>query len=155
MDIFSYFEEETLDIEKKLEDVTANYDSYSTEQVFDKVKVVCDSIMAHLKKQTDLLLANIDKTAQIEPLLLECQRDRAKVEEEMGQLVMVHVNEPGYDAYLAKLLKVIEEHVAFSRKFYAKLKEAVPPGQLEKVNEQLTQMVLHSADYNTLQTGGV
>ena len=153
MDIFSYFEDENRDIEKKLEDVTRNYKSYSTEEVFDKVKVICDSIMAHLKKQENLLLANIDKTPQITKVLEECQTDRAKIEEEIGQLVMIHVNEPEYDDNLAKLLKVIEEHISFSRRFYARLKEVVAPAQLEKVNEQLNQMILHSADYNSLQTG--
>jgi hypothetical protein len=154
MDIFSYFEEENRDIEKKLQDVTANYNSYTTEQVFDKVKVVCDSIMAHLKKQENILLANIDKTPQIEDILIECQKDRANVEEEIGQLVMIHVNEPAYDDNLAKLLKAVEQHIAFSRRFYAKLKESISASQLEKVNEQLTQLVLHSAEYNTLQTSG-
>jgi hypothetical protein len=154
MDIFSYFDEENRDIEKKLADVTTNYKTYTTEQVFDKVKVVCDSIMAHLKKQENLLLVNIDKTPQIETLLIDCQKDRANIEEEIGQLVMIHVNEPEYDDNLAKLLKAIEQHIAFCRGFYAKLKETVSPEQLEKVNEQLTQLVLHSADYNTLQTSG-
>ena len=153
MDIFSYFDEEILDIEKKLTDVTANYKSYTTEQVFDKVKVVCDSIMAHLKKQDSLLLSNIDKTPEIEGLMVGCQKDRAKIEEEIGQLVMVHVNEPEYDDYLANLLKVIEEHMTFSRTFYKNLKQHVSESQLAKINEQLTQMLLHSTDFNTLQTG--
>ncbi len=153
MDIFSYFEEENADIEKKLSDVTTNYNSYSTEEVFDRVKVICDSIMAHLKKQENLLLANIDKTPQITQVLEECQKDRARIEEEIGQLVMIHVNEPEYDDNLAKLLKVIEQHIAFSRTFYSKLKQVVPAAQLEKVNEQLSQLVLHSTDFNTLQTG--
>lgn len=154
MDIFSYFDDETHDIEKKLDDVVKNYQHYSTELVFDKVKVICDSIMAHLKKQENLLLANIDKNEKIDPVLTECQTDRAKVEEEIGQLVMIHVNEPQYDEQLAKLLKVIRQHIDFSRSFYARLKESVPEAQIEKVNDQLNQLVLHSVDYNTLQTSG-
>ena len=154
MDIFSYFEDETRDIEKKLEDVTVNYKTYSTEVVFDKVKVICDSIMGHLKKQENLLLTNIDKTPQITAILEDCQKDRATVEEEIGQLVMIHVNEPQYDEALAQLLKVIEKHVQFSRAFYAKLKESVPEADLAKINDQLNQMVLHSTDFNSLQTSG-
>jgi hypothetical protein len=154
MDIFSYFDDETRDIEKRLDDVVTNYKNYSTELVFDKVKVICDSIMAHLKKQENLLLVNIDKNEKIESMLPDLQTDRARIEEEVGQLVMIHVNEPEYDTQLASVLKVIRRHIEFSRSFYACLKETVPHEQIEKVNDQLNQLVLHSVDYNSLQTGG-
>ena len=154
MDIFSYFEDETRDIEKRLDDVVRNYKNYSTGLVFDKVKVICDSIMAHLKKQENLLLANIDKNEKIDSMLPDLQKDRARIEEEIGQLVMIHVNEPEYDKQLASLLEVVRQHIDFSRSFYDCLKETVSKEQLDKVNDQLNQLVLHSVDYNSLQTGG-
>ncbi len=154
MDIFNYFDEECADIEKKLKAVTENYHTWSREKVFDQVKLICDSIMGHLKKQENLLLANIDKTTALQESLDACQRDRARVEEEIGQLVMVHVDEPAYDEYLANLLKAIEQHIEFSRGFYKRLREIVPSNQLETVNTQLADMVLHTAEYNAIQTSG-
>lgn len=151
MDIFEYFDEEHADIEAKLKEVTENYNSWTREQVFDRVKLICDAIMGHLKKQQNLLLDNLTPSAQLTSLMQDCQKDRFKVEEEIGQLVMVHVDEPAYQEYLSHLLKVIEEHIAFSRGFYQKLRSFAQKSDLNDVNSKLKDMVLHSADYNAIQ----
>lgn len=154
MDIFEYLAAEHNDIEAKLIELTDNYDTWSREQVFDRVKVVCDAIIGHLKKQENILLNNLTKTADLVPLMEGAQVDRAKVEEEIGQLVMVHVDEPGYEEYLSNLLRVIEEHIAFSKSFYASLKDNANPNQLKTINQSLNDMVLHTSEYNAIQTQG-
>lgn len=152
MDIFEYLTEEHNDIEEKLIELTDNYDTWSREKIFDRVKVVCDAIMGHLKKQENILLNNLTKTSDLVPLMQSAQVDRAKVEEEIGQLVMVHVDEPAYEEYLSNLLRVIEEHIAFSKSFYAQLKDQANPNELVKINQSLKDMVLHTAEYNAIQT---
>ena len=151
MDIFEYFDEEHTDIEAKLKEVTDNYPTWTHEQVFDRVKYIGDAIMGHLRKQQNLLLDNLTKSEEMAGLMRDCQQDRAKVEEELGQLVMVHVDEPAYQQYLSHLLKVIEEHISFSRKFYQKLRSVTEKKDLDNINSKLTDMVLHSADYNAIQ----
>jgi flavorubredoxin len=153
MDIFEYLVEEHKDIEEKLIELTDNYTVWSREQVFDRVKVVCDAIMGHLKKQENILLNNLTKTEDLMPLMKECQADRAKVEEEIGQLVMVHVDEPGYEEYLSNLLKVIEEHITFSKRFYADLRANANPAEIKNIDAKLKDMVLHTSEYNAIQTG--
>jgi flavorubredoxin len=153
MDIFEYLVAEHKDIEEKLIELTDNYTVWSREKVFDRVKVVCDAIMGHLKKQQTILLHNLTKTEDLIPLMQECQVDRAKVEEEIGQLVMVHVDEPGYEEYLSNLLRVIEEHITFSKKFYANLKAKANPAEIKQIDSQLKDMVLHNSEYNAIQTG--
>ncbi len=152
MDIFEYLAEEHNDIEEKLIELTDNYESWSREKIFDQVKVVCDAIMGHLKKQQNILLNNLSRTSDLVPLLHDAQVDRSKVEDEIGQLVMVHVDEPGYQEYLSNLLRVIEEHISFSKSFYAKLKVNANPAELKKINESLKDMVLHTSEYNAIQT---
>ncbi len=152
MDIFEYLAAEHNDIEEKLIELTDNYDSWSREKVFDSVKVVCDAIMGHLKKQENILLNNLTNTEDLAALMQSAQVDRAKVEEEIGQLVMVHVDEPAYEEYLSNLLKVIEEHIAFSKSFYAKLRDNANPSELKKINQSLKDMVLHTSEYNAIQT---
>lgn len=51
MDIFEYLAAEHNDIEAKLIELTDNYDTWSREQVFDRVKVVCDAIIGHLRSK--------------------------------------------------------------------------------------------------------
>jgi hypothetical protein len=152
MDIFAFLEEEVIDIEKKLNELRDHYSDWSREHVFDRVKLICDAIGAHIKKEKSLLVDNVDVTSsEITTLMTEYNKDRAELTEEVGQLVMVHVDEPEYQECLAKLLKVVEEHVAFSRKFYAKLKEHMTQSQLDLSNQQLSDVVHHSVDFNTIQ----
>ncbi len=152
MDIFEYLAEEHNDIEEKLIELTDNYETWSREKIFDHVKVVCDAIMGHLKKQQNILLNNLTQSTDIAPYLKDAQADRKKVEDEIGQLVMVHVDEPGYQEYLSNLLKVIEAHISFSKSFYGTLKEHANPAELKKINDSLKEMVLHTSEYNAIQT---
>ena len=152
MEIFAFLEEEALDIEKKLKELRKNYSQWSREHVFDRVKLICDAIGGHLKKEKDLLTGNVDlHSAQVKELMSEREKDSAKLTEEVGQLVMVHVDEPEYEECLNKLLQAVEQHVSFSRHFYARLKGQMTQGQLDSTNQQLTDVVHHSADYNSIQ----
>ncbi len=152
MDIFEYFDEERTDLEAKLKELTDNYSTWTREQVFDRVKLICDGIMAHLKKQQSLLLDNLTPSDKLAKSTQECMIDRQKVEDEIGQLVMVHVDEPAYDEYLSNLLKVLEEHISFSKRFYKQVRDLADPADLTKINTNLKDMILHSAEYNAIQT---
>ncbi len=151
MDIFEYLTAETTDIEEKLVELTNNYATWSREKVFDRVKLICDAITGHLKKQEHLLLKNLSPSASTTGILEECQKDRAGVEEEIGQLVMVHVDEPGYAEYLANLLKVIERHITFSKRLYQSLRGHADKVEMKDINSELNDMVLHTTDYNSIQ----
>lgn len=152
MNIFEYFAEEEADIERNLAAVTENYEAWSREKVFDSVKAICDSIMAHLKKQSTLIVQNFNTTGPLQDLFTEAQRDHNKVEDELGQLTQVHVDEPNYDEYLKNLLKVIDEHIVFSRRFYGELQRRASKQELDNLNAQFNNIILHSVDFNTIQT---
>lgn len=152
MNIFEYFDEEERDIEAKLEALNANYEIWTREQVFDKVKEVCDAIMGHLKKQNALLLNNIKGVPALAGMLADAQKDHLKVQDEIGQLVEVHVDEPGYDEYLKNLLVVLEEHIEFSKRLYENIDKSVNPQDLDNLNAQFNNLILHSTDFNALQS---
>jgi len=152
MNIFDYFAEEETDIENKLAELTKNYEVWTREHVFDRVKEVCDAIMGHLKKQSLLLLNNITGgSAELRALFAEAQKDHMKVQEEIGQLVEVHVDEPNYDEYLRNLLNVLQEHIVFSKRLYAGVQENMSKQELDNLNAQFSNMILHATDFNTLQ----
>jgi hypothetical protein len=152
MNIFEYFGEEEHDIDEKLIDVTANYGAWTREQVFDQVKMICDQIMGHMKKQTMLLLENLDQAnPDLAVILQSFKKDHLKVEDEIGQLTQVHVDEPGYDEYLRNLLQVFEEHIRFSQNLYHEITEKAPQGEIVKLNAQFNNVILHSTDFNSLQ----
>src|ERR1700733_5111143 len=100
MNVFEYFPDEEQSIELSLVELTANYEVWSREQVFDRVKLICDNLMGHLKKHDALLLSKLEGSSQLVSLLADYKKDRAAVEEEIGQLVEVHVDEPEYEECL-------------------------------------------------------
>ena len=151
MNIFAFFQEEQQDIDEKLRYVTENYATLTREEVFDKVKYIGDAVTGHLKKQEKLLLAHIEKSEKVQPFLEAVQKDRANLEEELGQLVMVHVDEPEYQECLKRLLLIFDDHIKFSNEMYEKLKEFLSAQDLVEINEELNVMVHHASDFNTLQ----
>ena len=151
MNIFEYFTDEVADIEQKLDELTQNYSNWSKEQVFDRTKEILDEIGGHLKKQNVLLFQNCADVSKQSDLLAQAQRDHAKIEEEIGQIVEVHVDEPGYDEYLKNLLTTIREHIAFSKKLYSEIQSKSSETDLASLNAQFNDVLLHSTDFNTLQ----
>jgi hypothetical protein len=151
MNVFEYFQGEEQFIELSLVELTANYEVWSREQVFDRVKLICDNLKGHLKKHDVLLLSKLEGSSQLQNLLTDYKKDRAAVEEEIGQLVEVHVDEPEYDDCLVKLLKVVEAHIAFSRQLYEGIQQFATKQELDKLNKQFSEVVLHSTDFNYLQ----
>ncbi|MDR3613442.1 MAG: hypothetical protein P4L53_07740 [Candidatus Obscuribacterales bacterium] len=151
MNIFAFFKEEQQDIEEKLKYVTENYGHLSREEVFDKVKYIGDAVTGHLKKQHKLLLSHVEKNEKVQPFLDACQKDASILKEELGQLVMVHVDEPEYEKCLKRLLLIFEDHIKFSNKMYEKLKDFLSEQDVVEMNEELNVMVHHASDFNTLQ----
>jgi hypothetical protein len=151
MNIFAFFKEEQQEIEEKLKYVTEIYGTLSREEVFDKVKYIGDAVTGHLKKQEKLLLSHVEKTEKVQPFLEACQKDANNLKEELGQLVMVHVDEPEYQKCLKKLLLMFEDHIKFSNEMYEKLKDFLSEQDVVEMNEELNVMVHHSTDLNTLQ----
>lgn len=152
MNIFDYFAEEESDIEHKLQQLTENYEIWTREQVFDRVKEVCDAIIGHLKKQSLLILKNLTPANdELEKLFREAQNDHMLVNEEIGQLVEVHVDEPNYVESLTALLQVCQKHTQFSKRLYAGLQANLSKQELDNLNAQFSNMVLHATDFNTLQ----
>jgi len=151
MNIFEYFTDEVADIERKLDELTRNYSNWSREQVFDSTKEILDEIGGHLKKQNVLLFQNCADVSKQSDLLAQAQRDHAKIEEEIGQIVEVHVDEPNYDEYLRNLLTTIHEHIAFSKKLYAEIQSRSSETDLASLNAQFNDIILHSTDFNSLQ----
>jgi hypothetical protein len=151
MNVFEYFAEEEQHMEQSLAELIANYEIWSREQVFDAVKVICDSIKGHLKKQSILLLSKLEGSAQRTGLLDEARNDHDRIEEEIGQLVEVHVDEPNYDEYLRNLLKALKQHIAFSKRLYGGVQRSVSKPELDRLNEEFSNVILHSTDFNYLQ----
>jgi hypothetical protein len=152
MDIFDYLKEEEELIQADLSDLVKNFPQKTRETVFDEVKLVCDKLRGHCKKQAVLLLDKIQTENGFAANLESTRRSKDKLLSELENLVMVHVDEPGYREYLANILHCAEDYFAVSRQLYAKLKGSLSNKQLEAINSDLRTVIHSDVGFNSLQT---
>jgi hypothetical protein len=150
---FDYLDEEANLIEGKLADLLLQMNEKSREQVFDDVKLICDNLQGYCQKQAGLLLDNIitDKQTEYSSELEATLKSRDKLITDLGDLVMVHVDEPGYRAYLEGLFDRARTYFGSSRSLYKKLKESLPIDLLNRIDSELTNIIHNDVGYNALQ----
>jgi hypothetical protein len=154
MNIFKYLEEEEDITESKLAELVKNFTQETREEIFDGVKLICDLLRGHGEKQTSLLLAKIPKQDAkngCQALIEETVKARDLVTSEIGNLVMVHVDEPGYKEYLANLLRCAQNYFKKSKSLYARLPTILSPELIKSIDEDLTMTIHSDVGFNTLQ----
>lgn len=151
MDIFDYLKEEQEMVRKSLKELVDDFSETSREKLFDDVKAALDKLRGYCKKQSVLLVDEIGNLKGLASFEATKQK-RAKLLEDLDNLVMVHVDEPGYREYLMHLLSFAEEYFEASGKLLGELKEKLPQELHNKINQNL-QTVIHSdVGFNSLQT---
>lgn len=151
MDIFDYLKEEQDMVRKSLKELVDDFSETTREKLFDDVKAALDKLRGYCKKQSVLLvdeIGNLKGPANFQATKLK----RNKLLEDLDNLVMVHVDEPGYKEYLMHLLSFAEEYFDASARLYEELEDRLPKELHDKINENL-QTVIHSdVGFNSLQT---
>jgi hypothetical protein len=151
-DIFSYLKEEEDLAESGLKELVDGFREKTREEVFDEVKLDCDRLRGYLKKQSALLLDHLKDQGGITAQLKDTVKERDELFADMDNLVMVHVDEPGYQEYLANLLQRSKNYFYASETLYGKLKEVLPKQNLYEINENLRVVIHSDVGFNSLQT---
>lgn len=151
MDVFEFFSAEHDLTERKLRNLAENYFNWTREQVFDGIKEACDHIRGHLDKEEELLLEKLQGKGTTTRHLEELAHDKQSLLGEIENLVMVHVDEPGYDEYLKSLHSRFVEHVQRCRRAFDHIKKHADKKQLDEINEELNELIVHSVGYNYIQ----
>lgn len=151
MDVFEFFSAEHELIERKLRNLAQNYFNWTREQVFDGVKECCDHIRGHLDKEEELLLDKLQRKGITSRLLEELAHDRQSMLDDIENLVMVHVDEPGYDEYLKSLHNRFADHIGHCKRSFDHIKKHGDQKDLERINEELKELIVHSVGYNYIQ----
>ena len=143
INVFTYFEADDANIERQLHELTENYDNLSPAQVFEKAVGIFDAIKAHFNKQEDLLFAEIRHVEKVRSAIEVCLADRKKVLDDIDNSLNLHVDEPGFNESVRRVLKDIERHVELSEKqLYAEIRNHVPAEAIERINKKLEMLTL-------------
>jgi hypothetical protein len=153
MNVLEYFRDEHAVIEKELDSLLQHYSGWTREQVFDEVKLLCDAINGHLKKEEELLLLNIADNSALQEELNTSKADRVRVKDEIGQLISVHVDEPGFPEFLRNLQEKFTEHSKFCEALCNSIETHAKKSELAHIDSQLQHILVSAAGYNNLSAG--
>jgi hypothetical protein len=141
MDAFEYLKDDGAHIGTKLSEIADNYSKWPQDRVFAETKNVLQSLREHLDKEK-LLVSNLKATKGIEDLLDQSASQIGSIVSEIDNLVMIHVDELGFEEGLESISSKWNEHEEFcERVFYPAIKQRLSKKNIERINAQLEQLV--------------
>lgn len=144
MDVIEFLREEALHIRKLLQRLLTNCRFWTRDEVFDRVREVCDATMVHLEKQRHLLLEHVAEHQSMNNELHQTQKEISSVEDELGRLVEVHVDEPEYESCLNALLNRLVQHARVSEDLYDVVRKTLGNEEMAAINEGFKSHIFQS-----------
>ena len=142
MDVFNYMKTDIDNISERLTELTENYSEWAQDRVFEESKNVLGAIKTHFQKE-QLLVNNLKDRTGLEHLLSQAEKQQQDIKSEMEQLVMIHVDEPGFEQGLESIENKFADHHKFCMDtFYPRLKSRLTSKGLQSVTAQIEQKVL-------------
>lgn len=142
MDVFDILNTEAARITERINDTATNYSEWAFDRVFESTKNSLESIKQHLYKES-LLINNLKDEAGMQDLLTEFNQQKNTIVSEIETLVMIHVDEPGFEQGLERIAKQFGEHQIFCEEtFYPQMETKMSGEDLRHFNEQLEQAIL-------------
>lgn len=142
MDVFKFLLANEEILAQRLSSTAANYSEWTQDRVFEETKRVLEGLKANFDKEK-ALLNTVHGTAGVESVVAEAEQHRKDMQADAENLVMLHVDEPGFEQGLETLSAKFEKHKEFCEKtLFPKLKELVSEADLSRVSDQLDAVVL-------------
>lgn len=142
MDVFKFLLANEEILAQRLSSTAANYSEWTQDRVFEETKRVLEGLKANFDKEK-ALLNTVHGTAGVESVVAEAEQQRKDMQADAENLVMLHVDEPGFEQGLETLSSKFEKHRDFCEKtLFPKLKELVSEADLNRVSDQLDAVVL-------------
>src|SRR4030095_8795370 len=142
MDVFNYIQSDSDMINDRFIELAENYSEWAQDRVFEETKNGLAGVKSHFQKE-QLLINNLKDRSGSEKIFAEAQKQQEAIVSEIEQLVMIHVDEPGFE----QGLEAIRDKFTTQREFvidtlYPRLKNRLSPADLRHVSDQLEQKVL-------------
>ncbi len=143
MNIFDYLKTDEKHLLESLETLTKNYPEWTQDHVFQSIKNSIDSIHGHIQKKNDLLLNNVHDKSGMGELIDKWQYQTNEINEAINSLIMIHVDEPGFEDLLIKITKMVENLIRFSdEEMFPAVREAATTEEIKQMNTHLDTLVL-------------
>jgi len=142
MNVFNYMETDSEMLNDLFDELTENYSEWAQDRVFEQSKNALAGVKGHFQKE-EMVINNLKDQRGLEQPLAEAKKERDAIVSEIEQLVMIHVDEPGFEQGLESIATKFKNHRKFSlEKLYPLLKERLSSSDMHRISEQLEQRVL-------------
>jgi hypothetical protein len=142
MDVFDYLATDETHLFDKLHETYAQYSVWTRDQVFEETKNNLDGLRNLFHKEA-LLTQNLKDESGMQDILATVDRQRQDILTEADNLVMIHVDEPGFEDGLGAIADKFREHVEYCQNtFYPSVLDRLSPEDRKKINDQLEQKIL-------------
>lgn len=143
MNIFDYLKTDEKHLSQSLWTLAKNYPEWTQDHVFQSMKNAIDSIHAHINKKNDLLLNNVHDKGEMGEVMDKWLYQTNAINEHINSLVMVHVDEPGFEELLIRLAKMVDNLISFSDdELIPAVKAAATRAEIKQMNSHLDSLVL-------------
>lgn len=143
MNVFNYLNEDISHIGQMLNETVANFLDWPRERIFEQTKKALASLDQHFDKEK-LLINNLEGTEyDISNLVADFKEQMAAIKEDMNSLIMIHVDEPGFNQVLQKVAAKFDHFKDFNANtFFPTLKDNLTPDEFRKIDKQFEAQVL-------------
>lgn len=138
MNIFEYFRDDDKRIKKMAAEIAEHYADWPQDRVFESVKRLIESVEKHIERTESLLLSHFNEhDPAMDEVTNKWKQKRTEIEELIDGLVMVHVDEPGFEDTLIRLSKLIENLARFDKEeLYPSVFENSSDSELTRINKR-------------------
>ncbi len=143
MNIFEYFRDDDKRVKAMAHEIVEHYADWPQDRVFESVKKLIEVVEKHMHRVETLLLTRFNENdPEMESVMARWSTKKLEIKDCIDGLVMVHVDEPGFEDTLMRLSKLIENLARFDKEeLYPKVQECATEKDLSAMNKNFqTQM---------------
>lgn len=137
MNIFEYFRDDDKRVKALAAEIVEHYADWPQDRVFESVKRLIEGVQKHISRVETLLLTRFNENdTEMESVMARWNTKKAEIKELIDGLIMIHVDEPGFEDTLMRLSKLIDNLARFDKEeLYPKVEECASPKDLSTMNK--------------------
>ncbi|MBX9693672.1 MAG: hypothetical protein K2Z81_14890 [Cyanobacteria bacterium] len=142
MDVFQYLEIDEKRITDLLHEIDDNFAKWPMDQVFSASKKAIRAIQLHFDKLEQIV--NGVAASEMDGMISMFREKKSEINELISdKLVMIHIDEPGFEELLEQLAKKVENLFRFcDEELYPTVKSSATDHELQSIKRSVEDMVL-------------
>ena len=137
MNVFEHLQSQCDTIDKRLQEIVTHYPDWPRDRIFEDTKRELKAINKHFQQQT-LLFTRADKNGRVSSLKTATDKAQESIKSEIDNLVMIHVDEPGFEQGLEDIAEDFNCYRQFSEgTLYPELEKILDKDTIDSVEKQI------------------